>query len=669
MIDFHEQRPKILGLIQEFRKYAQENRHKDVDTQLNNAAEHLAQGKLTVVIAGNFKQGKSSLINALLNENDLFPVDVEITTNLVSTITFGATEKIQVILGEPGNEKIKQIGRDEIADYVTEQKNKNNQRKARLLTIESPNQQLKNGLILVDTPGIGSALNREHTAITYAFIPNADTVIFVSDAHSPLTVDELDFVKMIAEHTKDIIHVVTKIDVIKDYNSIVESNRQKLSEVLKLSADEIRIVSVSSLSKLKYLKYQDKEDLEDSNFKELESELWKLLSERRGVILLSRALSELHKSLIEIKGPLHVELKTLEQADQEEIEELKNRLESTSERYNSLLERDADWLDQLRDGLTKIRDGAKSIFYDEFNRISRYQSNKYMDDARLLESPEQIAELLEVDMDAVMSKLGKYIGKEAANLHAEIEEATELNLNKFEIGSLSVDKKQLSNSSIEIKKAGWWSKTLTVTRNGTWDMTAGGTIGGLVGGTVGGILGSLFGGVGALPGAWLGAQLGSAIGSIAGATHGVKKGLAQVRDADKTVAKKEISDIIMPFLDETKSACSENLDNTITKMEKSMKDDLKEQIRRERKTVQETLDSIKKARSLSKEKAEIRSTELRARLQNLNQIEERINQIAEQVAEENPVYIDEKTLSASSQSENTQSVVTNTIPEAQISED
>jgi putative ribosome biogenesis GTPase RsgA len=42
--------------------------------------------------------------------------------------------------------------------------------------MESPNPQLKEGLVLVDTPGIGS-LNTEHTAITYAFIPNADAIL------------------------------------------------------------------------------------------------------------------------------------------------------------------------------------------------------------------------------------------------------------------------------------------------------------------------------------------------------------------------------------------------------------------------------------------------------------------------------------------------------------
>ncbi|NER05229.1 MAG: hypothetical protein F6K17_22860 [Okeania sp. SIO3C4] len=55
-----------------------------------------------IVICGEYKQGKSSLTNALLNEPELFPVDVDVTTSLVSTITYGEREKIMVVLGKPG---------------------------------------------------------------------------------------------------------------------------------------------------------------------------------------------------------------------------------------------------------------------------------------------------------------------------------------------------------------------------------------------------------------------------------------------------------------------------------------------------------------------------------------------------------------------------------------
>ena len=105
-------------------------------------------GKLFVVVAGEFKQGKSSLLNAFLNKTEIFSVDIDITTNLVSTITYGKDERVSVVLGESGKETIKQIAKSDIPDYVTEQRNVKNAKQAKMLTIESPNPQLKEGLPL-----------------------------------------------------------------------------------------------------------------------------------------------------------------------------------------------------------------------------------------------------------------------------------------------------------------------------------------------------------------------------------------------------------------------------------------------------------------------------------------------------------------------------------------
>src|SRR5262249_16349917 len=153
-----------------------------------------AAGKLLVVVVGEFKQGKSSLINALLNEPDLFPVDFDITTNLVSTFSYGNTERITVLLGEGAQTTSQPISRTEIPNYVSEQGNAGNVRNAQLLSMESPNPQLRDGLTLVDTPGVGG-IYAQHIAITYAFIPNADAVLFVSDVEEAVSQPELDFLQ------------------------------------------------------------------------------------------------------------------------------------------------------------------------------------------------------------------------------------------------------------------------------------------------------------------------------------------------------------------------------------------------------------------------------------------------------------------------------------------
>src|SRR5262245_31259236 len=208
---FQRQKEKVLQLLHSAAAFARVRDADSVAARLDEAVRRLEAGKLLVVVAGEFKQGKSSLVNALLGEPNLFPVDIDVATSLVCTITHGERERVTVVLGEAGRERHQEARRDEIADYVTEARNPRNAKHARLLVVESPNPSLKDGLTLADTPGIGG-LNVRHTDVTYAFLPGADAVLFVSDALKPLTAAELDFVAhRIARHCPEVLYVVTKI--------------------------------------------------------------------------------------------------------------------------------------------------------------------------------------------------------------------------------------------------------------------------------------------------------------------------------------------------------------------------------------------------------------------------------------------------------------------------
>ena len=292
--------------------------------QLREGAERLQQGKLFVVVAGEFKQGKSSLVDALLNEPDLCPDNPDIATCLVSTISYAPKEKITVLVGEDGNVVPEEIRRAEIRDYVTEAGNPKNVKQARLLQIEVPSPQLRDGLVLVDTPGTGG-LFQQHSEITYAFLPNADAVLYVSDAFSPLSVTDLAFVQKIASQCRRIIFALTKTDLSSkdEYQVVMDGNRAKLAAALNCASDEICIVPVSSAFKLGYLKSQDEDELEESNFPALERELWNVLGVRSD-ILLQRALFVLGQAIAELQAPLEAEKDALERNPQ--VEELKQRV-------------------------------------------------------------------------------------------------------------------------------------------------------------------------------------------------------------------------------------------------------------------------------------------------------------------------------------------------------
>lgn len=629
MKSYQQQKQQVMNLFDSALDLAGKHNNKDVERHLRKAAKNLAEGKMFVVVCGEFKQGKSSLMNALLNEPGLFPVDVDITTNLVSTISYGKKEKITVFLGEPGKEKAKRIQRAQIPDYVTEQRNQENVRQARMLTIEAPNEQLKDGLVLVDTPGVGG-LNTEHSAIAYAFIPNADAILFVSDALAPLSVKELEFVEMIAGHCQHLIFVVTKIDAKMDYETVVENNRQKLAQVLERSGNEIPIIPVSSHAKLAYLESEDSEDLEESNFALLESQLWSLLGEQRGYIMLMPALGELGRAIVEMKEPLQAEAKTYQQHNQpEKAQMMERQFQEAKERLETLQEHNAKWRLQLSDGLRDIRTGLQQQLQKEFVQI-RYQADRYLENEHLLSSPEQIGSLLEQDFHLLLSKLNQEISQQAATLYGQLEQATGLDINRLEGDLLApVEPKALVKKEwlapvdprdSQIKKSNWWEKSLSATRNGYFNLQAGAIVGGLLGG----LAGLIFGGVGI----GMGIGLGIGLGGIAGSTTGVKEGLSQIREKEMAVARREISKLLKPYLEENRLLCTDTLEQAITKLERSMRDELTSQLKREQQRSERTLRSIKKARQLSQKQASERAKALQRPLQQLNQLQKRVEQLA-----------------------------------------
>ena len=144
-MDFLTEKDRVVTLFDRALELAPTYGDQYISERLTEERERLADGRLTVVVCGEFKNGKSSLINGLLGEPDLFPVNVAIATSVVTTITKGPCEKIKLYYGEPGSEQVKEIRREDFPQYVTEQGNPDNLKRVRLLAIESTNPKLASG--------------------------------------------------------------------------------------------------------------------------------------------------------------------------------------------------------------------------------------------------------------------------------------------------------------------------------------------------------------------------------------------------------------------------------------------------------------------------------------------------------------------------------------------
>lgn len=169
-------------------------------------ADRLDAGRFLISVVGEFKRGKSTLLNALLGEA-VVPTGVLPLTAVATELAFGEPTAVVELLDGTRTP----IGRDEIADYVTEERNPDNVRYAARVEIRGRWPLLASGAVLVDTPGIGS-VHRHNTETAQAALLDADGAILVMSADAPVSQLERDVLAVLAERRSPTFYVLNKSD-------------------------------------------------------------------------------------------------------------------------------------------------------------------------------------------------------------------------------------------------------------------------------------------------------------------------------------------------------------------------------------------------------------------------------------------------------------------------
>jgi ribosome biogenesis GTPase A/outer membrane lipoprotein SlyB len=601
---------------------------------LKKLRNNFESGKLLVVICGEYKQGKSSLLNAFLDEHDLFPVDVDISTNTISTITYGVEEKITVVFAkQSGKDEIRRvITRNEIPNYVTEKGNPNNKHQVKTLIIESPNPKLKDGLVLIDTPGIGSK-NIEHTAITYAILPYTDVALYVSE--SPLSTKDLNFIKeKLSVHCKNLIFVVTKIDAKPDYHQLLDDNRKKIANTLSKDPSSVLIIPVSSRSKLRYLEKGSEKSLENSNFPELEQVIWNLATqEGKGKTVVLQALYKLEGVIQLIRTPLFIEWKSYQQNSQEEMLQWQKKLEAATKKRENFLDQNSSWKTELYRGIEDVGKQTKKWSQEKLILLEDMAKN-YINDPTRAENPTMIAQQVASDINVMYTDLILEIEHEFTHLHRKLEALTELSFNQSSISNRNLSSVELPKTigvsqqdSLNAVKSKF-DDIVSVGRSISINSIGGGTIGGIGGAVVGALLSiPLTGGTGIIPMAITGFHAGGYIGAGVGSIKGGIDGLEKINDIKTAESKKNAQDIIIPFIQAYKLKFSTEIDDVLTAMKRSIEDEFIAQIKRENSILRDGLDALKSAKEKTLIQQAERSKQLEAPLNELNDIQSRINDL------------------------------------------
>lgn len=181
---------------------------KNAATDARSVAERVSEGRFYVACIGQFKRGKSSVLNALVGDSVL-PTGVVPVTTVPTIVRHGSHTAARVRFEAAAGWN--DIPVNTVDEYVSEDKNPENAKHVAALEIFVPSPLLATGMCFVDTPGLGSVFTG-NTAATQAFIPHIDAALVVIGADPPLSGEELVLIEAVARHVQDLIITVNKAD-------------------------------------------------------------------------------------------------------------------------------------------------------------------------------------------------------------------------------------------------------------------------------------------------------------------------------------------------------------------------------------------------------------------------------------------------------------------------
>jgi ribosome biogenesis GTPase A len=254
----------------------------DIDVSAADRArelsDKLADERFVVIIAGEFKRGKSSFVNALLGV-DLLPTSVIPLTSVVTIVTAGPASA-EIVYRDGATERVDPAL---LSRYVTERENPGNSLSVDRAIIRYPSP-LLDGIALVDTPGVGS-VHEHNTGSARGFLPEADAAVFVISADQPLSANERDFLREVRAEAVRTFFVLNKADHLSP-SELAEADAFVKGVLEPETGGPVELFAVSSREGLEAKSSGSRERLLASGFPAFEAAFADFLSGDKGSALL-----------------------------------------------------------------------------------------------------------------------------------------------------------------------------------------------------------------------------------------------------------------------------------------------------------------------------------------------------------------------------------------------
>lgn len=309
-------------------------------------AMEIAERTYRVAFIGEFKRGKSSLINALLG-SDVLPMDIVPTTAAITRIVNGEEKKIKIYFRD---NTVEEKPLEELCDFVTKKDSEHEKMASSIkeVVVSYPSVICSNRIEIIDTPGLND--NDQMSRYTMEILGKIDAAVIVISAEMPVSETEQQLILDVIKEPgiQHIIFAITFIDTIQSekgkkliiefiYNRISQMVRQLAKKKYRANSDLLnkieRILStpdvygVSALQARTAFQKDDKGLLEESRLVYFKEELMNLLKKGQNESVLAKTLYTIDWLLKELPAWKSNEEKILRdklQQSQDNVEEFKN---------------------------------------------------------------------------------------------------------------------------------------------------------------------------------------------------------------------------------------------------------------------------------------------------------------------------------------------------------
>ncbi|BBE22120.1 isoniazid-inducible protein iniA [Arthrobacter sp. MN05-02] len=344
----------------------------DLRQRLQQTLVRLANPDIRVIVVGEFKQGKSKLINALVNA-PVCPVDDDIATSVPTVVSFGDPAGAVVLVprtgGGPDQDapavERRPVALEDIADHVSERGNPSNRQGLASAEVRLPRKVLADGLSIIDSPGVGG-LESAHALTTLTALPTADAMILVSDASQEYTEPELRFLKQAQRIVPNVGCVLSKTDLYPQWRTVAELDRAHLADA---GIGTAPLIPVSSDLRLFASQTKDAELNRESGFPELIAYLRNDVVGKAQALRRNSVAQDLLSTTEQLRLSVTTELRALQHP--EGVPVLLAELEEAKEKADQQRKRSSRWQTTLNDGAADLISDMEHDLRDRLRSIQR----------------------------------------------------------------------------------------------------------------------------------------------------------------------------------------------------------------------------------------------------------------------------------------------------------